>query len=123
MLYHPFKASLHSVQSLQLDFTLDSIICQGIDEAQTSHAQITDQLNIQCMEYDKYGYSFLKECRVSPDAVAQLALQVRSTFIAPWETGPNFLELLSRKYSLANVSAWQDLTGNVPEAMYTAQKN
>ncbi|XP_033644722.1 carnitine O-palmitoyltransferase 2, mitochondrial-like [Asterias rubens] len=66
----------HSQTVRKLEFSFDTVIHQGIEKAQLDHVHRTNQLNMQCMDYNKYGSTFLKECRLSPDAVAQLAMQI-----------------------------------------------
>ncbi|XP_022101190.1 carnitine O-palmitoyltransferase 2, mitochondrial-like [Acanthaster planci] len=60
----------------RLEFKLDSVISRGIEVAKANHTLATSQLNLQCIQYTKYGSSFIKKFGVSPDAVAQLALQM-----------------------------------------------
>ncbi|XP_038068874.1 carnitine O-palmitoyltransferase 2, mitochondrial-like isoform X1 [Patiria miniata] len=70
-------SSVDSSKSVsKLEFKLDSALCQGIEEAKANHALATSQLNVQWVQYPRYGSSFMKKCGVSPDAVAQLALQM-----------------------------------------------
>ncbi|XP_033644742.1 carnitine O-palmitoyltransferase 2, mitochondrial-like isoform X1 [Asterias rubens] len=65
----------HSQTVRKLEFNFDTVIRQGIEKAKVDHIQ-NNQLNVQSLDYKKYGSTFLKECRLSPDAIAQLAMQI-----------------------------------------------
>ncbi|XP_034389387.1 carnitine O-palmitoyltransferase 2, mitochondrial-like isoform X2 [Cyclopterus lumpus] len=79
-LVHPGSAAAAAVDSAsavrRLQFNLDSELENGIKKAQENFDSLMSTLTIDAMEFKKGGKALLKKSKLSPDAVAQLALQM-----------------------------------------------
>jgi len=79
-LVHPGSAAAAAVDSAsavrRLQFNLDSELENGIKKAKENFDSLVSTLTIDAMEFKKGGKALLKKSKLSPDAVAQLALQM-----------------------------------------------
>ncbi|XP_077391467.1 carnitine O-palmitoyltransferase 2, mitochondrial isoform X2 [Festucalex cinctus] len=76
-LVQPGAASAHSASDVRrLSFKLDEELRDGIKKAKAGFDAAVSQLTIDAMQFTGGGKERLKECGLSPDAVAQLSFQM-----------------------------------------------
>ncbi|KAG8229768.1 hypothetical protein J437_LFUL005849 [Ladona fulva] len=73
---HPETKAKESPQILQLDFLLDQEMKNIITDAKKQYDAITNQLEINILEFPGFGKNLCKKQKVSPDAIMQLGFQL-----------------------------------------------
>ena len=61
----------------QLEFSVPAEVKQETVAAVREVKETCDNLSVHIMQYHRYGKDFIKKMKLSPDAVLQLAIQVR----------------------------------------------
>ena len=59
-----------------LDFILDETVKSAVKQAQEKFKQISSNLQLDVLLYDKLHRDLIKNYKLSPDSVAQLGFQV-----------------------------------------------
>eukprot|EP00008_Paramoeba_atlantica_P000467 CAMPEP_0201505228 /NCGR_PEP_ID=MMETSP0151_2-20130828/85650_1 /ASSEMBLY_ACC=CAM_ASM_000257 /TAXON_ID=200890 /ORGANISM="Paramoeba atlantica, Strain 621/1 / CCAP 1560/9" /LENGTH=561 /DNA_ID=CAMNT_0047899063 /DNA_START=355 /DNA_END=2040 /DNA_ORIENTATION=+ len=73
----PSARSGGSIDSpVKLEWDLDDKISQSLQKSEDTFRKVADSLQLKTIVYEKYGKNQLKKFRISPDAIAQLAIQL-----------------------------------------------
>ncbi|XP_023227745.1 carnitine O-palmitoyltransferase 2, mitochondrial-like [Centruroides sculpturatus] len=74
---HSIPANLDVTQKVKvLEFKVDETVKQAIHIAQENYHKLTSNLNIDIMQYFKMNRDYLKNQKISPDSIMQLAIQM-----------------------------------------------
>jgi len=60
----------------KVDFKLPNNVKEGITRAKKDYEQVTSTLSVNLFQSEVFGKNLVKKCKVSPDAIMQLAFQV-----------------------------------------------
>lgn len=60
----------------KVEFKLPDSVKDGIVQAKKDYEQITNSLSVNILQHHEFGRNLVKQHKLSPDAVMQLALQV-----------------------------------------------
>ena len=61
----------------KVDFNLPDRVKEAITQAKKDYEKVTGTLKVNLFQSEVFGKNLVKKCKVSPDAIMQLAFQVR----------------------------------------------
>ena len=61
----------------KVDFNLPDSVKEAITKAKKDYEQVTGTLSVNLFQSEIFGKNLVKKCKVSPDAIMQLAFQVK----------------------------------------------